>query len=240
MEDVLLCECWVQISHCPVTGNEMKFCHMWRKILPNFVKDRVRPVRKWHCPVGGKFSIKSWGNREMPWQKRGTTIEVGKILAMRFRIIPTGSTVVLNETPLHDSPAPDSPLDSLMNQDSPIQKEPRPIGRKAAKAKRGSNSSSNTSKFLEEIVRQSAMRIEIDMKTQEDERAIQVEYAKEREYVCKENIERNDRETIAMDTSHMSLETKQFWKLEQTDVMRRRLFRDDGPSNTDWLNYQNH
>ena len=44
---------------------------------------------------------------------------------------------------------------------------------------------------------------------------------------------------MAMDTSHMSPETKQFWKLERRDVMRRRLFRDDGPSNTDWLNDQN-
>ncbi|CAL9012376.1 unnamed protein product [Prunus brigantina] len=36
MEDVFLCECWVQISHCPVTGNEMKFYHMWRKIHTEF------------------------------------------------------------------------------------------------------------------------------------------------------------------------------------------------------------
>ena len=94
----------------------------------------------------------------------------------RFRIIPTGPAVVLNETPLHDSTASDSPMESPMSEDSPIQKEPRPIGRKAAKAKRGTNSSSNT--FLEEIARQSAMRIEIDLRTQEDEKAIQVEYAK--------------------------------------------------------------
>ncbi|CAL9021251.1 unnamed protein product [Prunus brigantina] len=126
-----------------------------------------------------------------------------------------------------------------MGQDSPIQKEPRPIGRKAAKAKR-SNSSNNTSKNLEEITRHSAMRNEIDMKTQADERAIEEEYANEREYVLKENIDKKDRETMAMDTSHMSLETKQFWKLERRDVMRRRLFRDNGPSNTDWLNDQNH
>ncbi|CAL9018554.1 unnamed protein product [Prunus brigantina] len=52
--------------------------------------------------------------------------------------------------------------------------------------------------------------IEIDMKTQEDERAIQVEYAKEREYVRKENIEKKDRETMAMDTSHMSSKRNNF------------------------------
>ncbi|CAL8133310.1 unnamed protein product [Prunus armeniaca] len=151
-----------------------------------------------------------------------------------------GPTVVLNETPLHETSALDSPMDSPMSQDSPIEKEPMPIGRKAAKAKRGSNSTKNASKFLEEISKMQAMRIEMDMKQQEHDRAIDVEYAKEREYVRQEKIEKKDRETMAMDTSYMSLETKQFWKLEQRDVMRQRLFRDDVPSNTDWLNDQNH
>jgi hypothetical protein len=44
MEDVLLCECWVQISHCPITGNEMKFCHMWKKIHAEFC-ERSRSTR---------------------------------------------------------------------------------------------------------------------------------------------------------------------------------------------------
>ncbi|CAL2260550.1 unnamed protein product [Prunus armeniaca] len=98
-----------------------------------------------------------------------------------------------------------------------------------------------------------AMRIEMDMKQQEHDRAIDVENAKEmeyvrqqreyahkeREYARQEKIENKDRETMAMDTTHMSPETKQYWKLERRDVMRRRLFHDDGPSNTDWLNDQN-
>ncbi|CAL2240988.1 unnamed protein product [Prunus armeniaca] len=158
-----------------------------------------------------------------------------------------GPTVVLNETPLYETPASDSPMDSSMSQVSPIEKEPRPIGRKAVKAKRGSNSPKNASKFLEEISRMQAMRIEMDMKQQEHDRAIEVEYAKEREYVSQEReyvrqekIEKKDRETMAVDTSHMSPETKQFWKLERMDVMRQRLFHDDGPSNTNWLNDQNH
>ena len=54
----------------------------------------------------------------------------------RFQIIPIAPAVVLNETPLHDSTPSDSLMESLMSEDSPIQKEPRPIGRKAAKAKR--------------------------------------------------------------------------------------------------------
>ncbi|CAL2275620.1 unnamed protein product [Prunus armeniaca] len=82
----------------------------------------------------------------------------------RFQIIPTGPTVVLNETPLYETPTSNSPMDSPMSQDSPIEKEPRPIGRKAAKAKRGSNSTKNASKYLEEISNMQAMRIEMDMK----------------------------------------------------------------------------
>ncbi|CAL8175889.1 unnamed protein product [Prunus armeniaca] len=127
-----------------------------------------------------------------------------------------------------------------MSEDSPIQKEPRPIGRKAAKAKKAGNSSNFNSKFLEEIARQNSIRIEMEQKRQDMEVAIQAEQSREKEYLRKKDQQKTDRETMAMDTSHMSLETKQYWKLERRDVMRRRLFQDDGPSNTDWLNDQNH
>ncbi|CAL8992157.1 unnamed protein product, partial [Prunus brigantina] len=110
-----------------------------------------------------------------------------------------------------------------MSRDSPIQKELRLIGRKAANANRGSTSSNDTAKNLEQIARNGTMRIELDMKKDADEKAMNEKYATKMEYI-----------------SHMSPETKQFWKLEQRDVMRRRLFLDDGPSNTDWLNDQNH
>ncbi|CAL8170000.1 unnamed protein product [Prunus armeniaca] len=158
----------------------------------------------------------------------------------RFIIIPTGPEVVLNETPLRDSTTSDSPLDSPMSEDSPIQKEPRPIGRKAAKAKKAGNSSNFNSKFLEEIARQNSVRLEMEQKRQDMEVAIQAEHSREKEYLRKKDQQNTDRETMAMDTSHMSPETKQYWKLERRDVMRRRLFQDDGPSNTDWLNDQNH
>ncbi|BBG92340.1 zinc ion-binding protein [Prunus dulcis] len=158
----------------------------------------------------------------------------------RFRIIRTGLAVMLNKTTLRDSTTSDSPLDSPMSKDSPIKKESRPIGRKAAKAKKRGNSSSNTSKNLEEIVRQSAISIEMEQKRQENKMTIRVEYAEEIEYLRKKDMDKADRKTMAMDTSHMSPETKQFWKLERRDVMRRRLFQDDGRSNTDWLNDQNH
>ncbi|KAI5351727.1 PREDICTED: glutathione S-transferase T3 [Prunus dulcis] len=88
----------------------------------------------------------------------------------RFTIIPTGLTIVLNETPLFDSTSSDSPLDSLMSQDLPIQKEPRLIGRKAVKAKRGSTSGNDTAKFLEQIARNVCLRIELDMKKDADEK----------------------------------------------------------------------
>ncbi|BBN69824.1 OTU-like cysteine protease family protein [Prunus dulcis] len=84
------------------------------------------------------------------------------------------------------------------------------------------------------------MRIALDMKKDADENAMNEEYAREIKYVRKQDIGKKDRETMAMDTSHMSPETKQFWKLERRDVMRRRFFCDNGPSNTDWLNDQNH
>ncbi|BBH08881.1 zinc ion-binding protein [Prunus dulcis] len=158
----------------------------------------------------------------------------------RFIIILTGPSIVLNETPLRDSMTSNSPLDSPMSQDSSIEKEPRPIGRKAAKAKKAGNSSNNNSKFLEEIARQNGIRIEMEQKCQDNELALQAEYAQEREYLRKKDMDKTDQETMAMDTNHMSPETKQFWKLERRDVMRRRLFRDDGPSNTDWLNDGNH
>ncbi|CAL2245260.1 unnamed protein product [Prunus armeniaca] len=147
-----------------------------------------------------------------------------------------GPTVVLNEMSFRDSTTSDSPLDSPMSQDSLIEKESRPIGQKAAKAKKAGNSSNNNSKFLEEISRQNAIRIEMEQKRQDMDMAIQAECVREREYLRKKDMEKTDQEPMAMDTSHMSPETKQYWKLERRDVMRRRLFHDDGPSNMDWLN----
>ncbi|BBG96985.1 Long-chain fatty alcohol dehydrogenase family protein [Prunus dulcis] len=216
MEDVSLCEAWVQVSHCPVTGNEIKFSHMWKKIHQAFCERAIGSTRT-EIALSSRWKVLNkelakWRNAlAKPW----TTIEAEKTLAImqaqmwfgatgqgkksfnhthcwevvktckRFQIIPTGPTVVLNETPLHETPASDSPIDSPMSQDSPIEKEPRPIGRKAAKAKRGSNSSKNASKFLEELSKHQAMRIEMDLKQQEHDMAIQLEYAKERSMYAK-------------------------------------------------------
>ena len=36
VEDILLCECWIKVGHCLITGNEMKSSHIWRKIHGEF------------------------------------------------------------------------------------------------------------------------------------------------------------------------------------------------------------
>ncbi|CAL8098312.1 unnamed protein product [Prunus armeniaca] len=77
------------------------------------------------------------------------------------------------------------------------------------------------------------------MKRDVDEKARDEAFAREREYAHKQDMDKKDRETMTMDTSHMSLETKLFWKLERRDVMRRRFFHDYEPSNTDGLNDKN-
>ncbi|CAL8175877.1 unnamed protein product [Prunus armeniaca] len=251
MEDVLLCECWIQISHDPISGNEMKFSQRWKKILHKFVersgstrtesalssrwKLLNKELGKWRDALTKAMNNHASGENlsdeivqaQMFYgatrlgKKSFTHTQCWEVVkhCKRFSIIPT---VVLNETPLHDSQASDSPMESPMSEDLPIQKEPRPMGEEGGKGK------------------------ERNKKVQEDDKAMAIEFAKEREYVRKEreyrrkeNEERKDQEIMAMDTSHMSPETKQYWKLERKAIMRRKLFRDDGPSNTDWLNDEN-
>ncbi|CAL9018276.1 unnamed protein product [Prunus brigantina] len=89
----------------------------------------------------------------------------------RLKIISTGPPVVLNETPLHDSPTTDSPLDSPMETDSPLPRVSRPIGRKVAKAKRGSTSNNECAQFLEQIAKNTALTIERDLKREEADMA---------------------------------------------------------------------
>ncbi|BBH09655.1 OTU-like cysteine protease family protein [Prunus dulcis] len=247
MEDVSLCEAWVQVSHCPVTGNEIKFSHMWKKIHQAFCERAIGSTRT-EMALSSRWKVINkelgkWRNalaKAIDNHRSGENLNSEIIQAQMWFGATGQGKKILNETPLHVMPASDSPMDSPMSTDSPIENNPRPMGRKAAKAKRWSNSSKNASQFLEELSKHQAMRIEMDLKQHEHDMAVQVEYAKEREYVRKEreyvreqNIEKRDRETMAMDTSHMSPETKQFWKLERRDVMRRRLFRDDGPSHMD-------
>ncbi|CAL2277004.1 unnamed protein product [Prunus armeniaca] len=98
-----------------------------------------------------------------------------------FKIIPTGPTFVLNETSIHDSLATDLLLDSPVDQDSPIQREPRPIGRKVAKTKRGSTSNNECAKKFEQIAKNGALRIDRDLKREEADKARYEAYAIERQ-----------------------------------------------------------
>ncbi|BBH07383.1 zinc ion-binding protein [Prunus dulcis] len=154
--------------------------------MPNFVK-AMDNYRSGQNRTNEMIQAQMWFGATGGGKKSFTHHECWEVVkyCKRFVIIPTGPEVVLNETPLRDSMTSDSPLDSPMSQDSPIEKEPRPIGRKAAKAKKKGNSSNQNSQFLEEIARQNGIRIEMEQKRQDHELALEAEYAREREYLRK-------------------------------------------------------
>ncbi|CAL2229983.1 unnamed protein product [Prunus armeniaca] len=216
-EDIVLCECWVKVSHYLIMGNEMKFSHMWRKI---------HELGKWRDAL----------------EKARDNIRSGQILPMRSYkhkcgLVPWGKA---KKTPFHDSSGTDSSLDSPMDQDSPFPRMLRPIRRKAAKAKRGSTSNNECAQRWEQIAKNNALRIERDLKREEADKARHKAFAIQRQQAQEQDIEDREMKIMAMDISHMSLETKSYWKLKRRDVMRRKLFHDNGPSNMDWLNDQNH
>ncbi|CAL8152085.1 unnamed protein product [Prunus armeniaca] len=68
-----------------------------------------------------------------------------------------------------------------MDQDSPIQRQLRLIGRKAAKAKRGSTSNTECANFLEQIAIHGALRIDKDLKRDKANKARYEAYATERQ-----------------------------------------------------------
>ncbi|CAL2263664.1 unnamed protein product [Prunus armeniaca] len=105
-----------------------KWRDVWAKAMDNYRSgenrtDEMIQAQMWFGATGG--DKKSFNHHEC-W-------EVVKY-CKRFIIIHTGPIVVLNETSLRDSTTSDSPLNSPMSQDSPIEKEPMHIGRKTAKA----------------------------------------------------------------------------------------------------------
>ncbi|KAI5350182.1 hypothetical protein L3X38_003073 [Prunus dulcis] len=106
----------------------------------------------------------------------------------------------------------ESPLNSRVDVDSQIEREPRPIRRKAAKVKRESTSNNECAKFLEQIALQGTMRMEKDMKIDEADKARDETFSREMEYAHIKDIYKKDRETMVMVTNHISHETKTFWK----------------------------
>ncbi|CAL8174487.1 unnamed protein product [Prunus armeniaca] len=185
MKDILFCEHWVKVGHCPITGNEMKSSHMWRKIHGEFC-ERLGLART-EMALASRWKIlnKELGKWRDALAKVRDNIRSGQNLTDEncsiFKIIPTGPTFVLNETSIHDSLATDSLLDSPMDQDSPIQRESRPIGRKVAKTKRGSTSNNECAKKFEQIAKNGALRIDRDLKREEADKARYEAYAIERQ-----------------------------------------------------------
>ncbi|CAL2265414.1 unnamed protein product [Prunus armeniaca] len=157
-KDIVLCECWVKVHlerKWPWPGNgEIP----WQKRGTTFEAVKILPMRSYKHKCGS-----------VPWGKAKKSFlshqcwEVVKNCS-RFKIIFNGPLVVLNETPLHDSLATDSPLDFPMDQDTPLPRVLRPIGRKAAKAKKRSTLSNECAQFLEQIVKNGVLRIERDLK----------------------------------------------------------------------------
>ena len=145
----------------------------------------------------------------------------------RFKIIHTGPSVVLNETPLHDSPSTDSALNSSTETESPLPRPPRPIGRKAAKAKRGGTSNNECVQLLEQIAKNTSLRIERDLKRDEVDKAREETFSIQQQHAQEKDMDDREMKIMAMDTSHMSPETKAYWKHRRRDVMRRKLFHDD-------------
>ncbi|CAL8994884.1 unnamed protein product [Prunus brigantina] len=217
---------------------------MWRKFHGEFCERLGSPRTEMALASRWKIMNKELWKWRDALAKARDNIRSGQNLSDEncsiFKIISTGPPVVLNETPLHDSPTTDSPLDSPVDQDSPLPRVPRPIGRKAAKAKRGSTSNNECAQFLEQIAKNGALRIERDLKREEADKARHEAFAIQRQQAQEQDMEHIEMKIMAMDTSHMSPETKSYWKLKRRDVMRRKIFHDYGPSNTDWLNDQNH
>ncbi|CAL8169000.1 unnamed protein product [Prunus armeniaca] len=151
-EDIALCQSWVNISHSPNMGNEMKFCHMWSKIHGEFCQRSGSIWTEMALSSGWKIMNKELGKWKNALTKVRENIRSGQNLSdeiiqaqvwfgamgqgkkssvhfqcwevvkdcSRFKISPTGPPVVLNETPLHNSPSIDSPLDSPMETESPL------------------------------------------------------------------------------------------------------------------------
>ncbi|CAL8170130.1 unnamed protein product [Prunus armeniaca] len=242
VKDIVLYESWVKDGTEMALQSKWKILNKelgkWRDALAK-ARDNIRSSQNLTDEI---IQAQMWFGATGQGKKSFQSHQCWEIVknCSRFKIICTASPVVLNETPLHESPATDSSLDSPMDQDSPLRHAPRPIGRKATKAKKWSTSNNECAQFLEQVAKNNALRLERDIKREEADKARHEVFAIERQQAQEKDMEDREMKIMAMDTTHMSPETKSYWKMKRRDVMRRKLFHDDGPSNTDWLNDQNH
>ncbi|CAL2247362.1 unnamed protein product [Prunus armeniaca] len=119
-EDIVLCQFWVKVSHCPVTGNEIKFAHMWSKIHGEFCQrsgslrtEMALELGKWrNALTKARENIRSGQNlsdeilQAQMWfgamgqgKKSLLSHECWEVVkdCSRFKIISTGPPVVLND-----------------------------------------------------------------------------------------------------------------------------------------------
>ncbi|CAL9001262.1 unnamed protein product [Prunus brigantina] len=179
VEDILFCECWVVVGYCPITSNEMKSSHMWRKINGEFCERSGSACTKMALASRWKILNKELGKWRDALTKVRENIRSGQNLG--------------DETSLHDSPVTDSPLDSPVDQDLPIQHESRPIERKAVKAKKGSTSNTKCAKNLKQIAKNGSLRIERDLKREKADKARYEAYVIERQHAQHQDMEDKDK-----------------------------------------------
>ena len=79
IEDVTLCTSWVQVTHDPISANEMQLREMWGLIHTNYLEKLVGKEPKNLCPVVGDYSANRLVHGETPWHKLLVIFEVGKI-----------------------------------------------------------------------------------------------------------------------------------------------------------------
>ncbi|CAL9005841.1 unnamed protein product, partial [Prunus brigantina] len=180
----------------------MKFAHMWSKIHGEFCERSGSILIEMALSSRWKILNKKLGKWRDASTKARENIQSGQNLSdedcLIFKIISTSPPVVLNETPLHDSPATDSSFDSPMDQDSPLPRAPRPIARKAAKANRRSTSNNECAQFLEQIAKNGALRIERDLKREEADKAQHETFAIQRQHAQEQDMEDREMKIVPM------------------------------------------
>ncbi|CAN6688189.1 unnamed protein product [Malus baccata var. baccata] len=87
-EDVALLQAWVLVIYDPIKGNEMKVQHIWHKIHAQFFNLDNKKSFTWH----GCWNIVKQ--------------------TQKYKVLPIGPHVQLNETPLHELTTEESPLET--------------------------------------------------------------------------------------------------------------------------------
>ncbi|KAI5340042.1 hypothetical protein L3X38_019316 [Prunus dulcis] len=181
-EDIALYHSWVNIGSIRI---EMALSSRWKLLNKelgkwrNALKKARENIRSGQNLSDEIIQAQMWFGAMGQDKKSFVHFQCWEVVkdCLRFKIIPICPPVVLNEMPLHDSPSTDSPLDSPMETESPLPRRLRPIGRKAAKAKREGTSNNECVQLLEQIAKNTSLRIERDLKRDEADKAREEAFA---------------------------------------------------------------